>query len=363
MAALFADCFDHYAVADIATFWTQRMPSSNGDTSTITNVGRHSSNGFRFSTTSTNDATDRLAKVLVASGATAIVGYAIKCVNSFGGAGTSTTETGQASVLLSIRQGGTTQVWFRLNTNGTVSCYRGTTLLGTTSLALFQNTQHFIEFKVTVDNSSGVVQVRFDGITVLNLSSQDTQSTGSATWDELAIGAFNSDALGVGAQAVNTTIDDLYVCDGSGSDNNDFLGDVRVDAHFPNAAGNSSQWTRSTGSDQWATIDEAAANGDTDYNSSATVGHLDTLNFPALSPSGAAIKFVQAVVQASKTDAGAVGLKLATRISSTDYLGTEQGVPATYAFLRQIWGVSPATSSAWTESEFNAAEFGYQKSS
>ena len=43
-------------------------------------------------------------------------------------------------------------------------------------------------------------------------------------------------------------IDDLYICDGTGSaPHNTFLGDCRVDTLLPTADGTAQQWTPSTG--------------------------------------------------------------------------------------------------------------------
>ncbi len=87
------------------------------------------------------------------------------------------------------------------------------------------------------------------------------------------------------------------------------------------------------------------------------------MNFPNAPVTGADIHGIQIVAQIRKADAGAAGHKAVARIGSTNYLGTELGIPSTYAILREPMAVKPSDSTAWTESDFNAAEFGAKKSS
>lgn len=367
---LFLDSFDHYADADKASKWTQYVTSGtsagSADT-TIAAVGARSTNGLRMRT-STGIFTgcgslNCVPSTPAPSGATLIVGFRYRCVTAFNLQTVGTDPeafTAANSCLFACRLVGVTQWWVRVNTDGTLSVYRGTTLLGTTSSALTQNVYAYVEIKVLLHASAGTVDVRFNGFSVLALTGVNTQNAGSSVWNEFRFGPFTNASV---TNAKEWNIDDLYVADASGSAWNDFKGDTRVDATFPNAAGNTSNFTRSTGSDQSATIDEAAANGDTDYNSSAVISDKDTLNFPNAPVPGADIFGLQVVVQVRKTDAGAAGHKAVTRIAGTDYLGTEYGVPSAYAFIRQSWPVKPSDSTSWTESDFNSAEFGYAKSS
>lgn len=359
---LFLDSFDHYAFADITTKWTQ-SDGGSGDISTIAAVGRRSTNALQLAESSGNRVSIRMSLVPsmpAPSGATFISGMAFRCVSPFATERSNTdsenTGSGAAPVLWAIRSATSTLCWVRLNTNGTISVYRGTTLLGTSSAALSQNVYHFIECKIVLHASTGTVTLRIDGATVLSLTGQNT---GGTSWDEVRIGGTTSFTT----TATEWDIDDFYLADGSGSDGwADLMGDLRIDATFPNAAGSLSDFTRSTGSDQWATIDEASANGDTDYNSSGSIGDIDTLNFPNAPASGAPIRGIQLVVQARKEDAGAAGHKADVKISGVDYQGTERSPAETYSFLRECWGKNPANSSAWTDTVYNAAEFGYTKS-
>lgn len=354
MAGVFFDSCDHYATANIAEKWTQIHGSP-----TIEAVGRRGTNGMRFNLYSTGTGDDvRVTPFPVPSGDTCIVGYAFNHVSAFSDTQAGTVEDSGStavSTMLSIRQGAVTQVWFSVLGDGTIAVRRGTTLLGTSGFALTQNVFQYIEFKVKVHGSAGTVEVRVNTVPILVLTGLNTQGAGSGNWNEVKIGQF-------AFASPDVRIDDIYVLDGSGSSNNDFLGDVRIDAVFPNADGNSSQFTRSTGASQFATVDETAPNGDTDYNEAATSGLKDTLNYPNAPVAGANILAIQGDVYGKKTDSGGAGVKQITRISGVDYQGTEVGIGTAYNYQRQVWDVKPSDSTPWTDTDFNAAEFGYIKS-
>ena len=364
MAFLFADSFDHLATADILQKWTQTLPGAGAGSAPAINstAGRRGGNGLSLAVASnaTASKSQSLAVTLAPGNATAIVGFSF-ATTTLARLTVSATEA-SGNNICRFRDAGTTQVWFRLNTDGTITALRGTNILGTTTFALSAGTTYYLEFKVTVHSTAGVVVVRVDGDVKLSLpvaGSLNTQNTTNTSWNELVLGG------GYFSTSVDAFYyDDLYCLDGSGTTSNDFLGDVRIDAVFPNAVGNTSNWTRSTGADQWATIDEATSNGDTDYNSSATVNDKDTLNFPNAPAGGADIFAVQVNMLSRKTDAGSAGLKAVARISGVDYPGTEVFPSSSYSDRRQIWDLKPDGSAAvWTSADFNAAEFGYEKSS
>lgn len=362
MAFLFADSFDHYVTADILKKWTSLTGGVNPITS-IGAFGRRGTNGLKLSHAGNQWQTNAINITPVhpvPSGATCITGFAWATFDALANFDTSTSEGGDQACIFAVLTGTTVQCWFRINQNGTISAYRGTTLLGTSAQYVPYGGFSFLEFKVVLSTTVGTIQVRFNGVldTGLNLSGINNASAGTAVWDTARYGPFGS----TNYATADVRIDDLWLADGSGSNWNDFMGEIVATPMFPNADGFHSDFTRSTGATQYGTIDETTQNGDTDYNSSAVAGAIDTLNFAAMSPSGAPIKGVQLLVLAKKGDAGASAHKAMTRIAGVDYEGTEYGMYDSYFPMRQQWGVSPATGIPWTEAEFNAAEFGYKKS-
>lgn len=231
---------------------------------------------------------------------------------------------------------------------------RGTTsLLGTTSFVLSLGVFYYIEIKVLISDTVGTFEIRVDGSSKLALTSQDTRATGAGT-------TANQIRLGEDASPVNSltfTYDDLYVCDGAGSTNNNFLGDCRVDAYLPNGAGNSTQLTPSAGSN-YQCVDDTTPNDDTDYVEHATVGNKDTYACGNMSHTPSSIFGVQILANAKKDDAGARSLATVTRSGTTDFDGATAVLSTSYIYYSDIREVDPNTSAAWTKTNFDAAEFG-----
>ena len=237
---------------------------------------------------------------------------------------------------------------------GILFAWRGTTatVLGAPAGALTANAWNYVEVKVTISDTVGVVAVRLGGASVLNLTAQDTRNAGNATANIVQLGPGGS----MGALSLH--YDDIYILDATGTVNNDFLGDCKVEQLLPNGAGATTAWTPSAGSN-YTCVDDVPPNGDTDYVSSATAGQTDTYAYGDLSvATSGTVKAVQATASCRKDDAGARTLALVARPGSTDRVGATQSVLDTYSMLAQVWDQNPDTSTAWTVAAVNASSFG-----
>lgn len=257
---------------------------------------------------------------------------------------------------LDIYDAGTLQCFFHMNTDGTISGYRGNgTLLGTSAGVIPSGSYVYIEFKVTIHASAGVMAIRVNGVSFLNLTGKNTQMSGNATANKFVYYQNPSFAPGV-----TTDWHDFYVCDGTGSVNNDFLGDIRVDATFPNAAGTNSAWTPNSAVANYTTVDENPATDDTDYNSSSTAGNKDTYNYPAIPPSAGTVFGVVVQSTVRKDDAGSRTTRALVLQGGTVYNGATLGVGDTYAIQTEIFEQDPNTAAPWTVAGVNSAEYGLE---
>lgn len=362
MSLIFCDSFDHYVTADIAEKWNS---SSGGTPSTMTisaGTGGRASASLRFSinTGADSPALFLIPTIPTPSGATCVVGFRFKA--SALTLDTSTTEGTGTAVILSIRSAGATHVWFRLNPAGTMSVLRGTTVLATSTTAIATGVFYYMEFRVVISDTVGVVQYRVDGLldATLDISSQDTNSGGANTWDGLKIGQWSC--------ASGTPVldyDDLYLLDGvdstiTGAPNNDFLGDVRIDPLYGTADGNHQDSTPSTGTDQYAMVDETAPNDDTDYNTLTAAGK-DTFVMQNAPVSGASIFGVQINMHAKKADAGIATMRALARVAGTTYNASTVNPADGYLYKRGIFNGNPADGAAWETADIDAAEFGYER--
>lgn len=254
-----------------------------------------------------------------------------------------------------FRDGTTHQIAFAPNASGELNIYRGTTLIDTTTgLDLTTDEWVFLEFKVTIDNSSGSLEIIKNGsIEIYNDTGMDTQQTGNAYVDNIWFSVIASNK--------DVKFDDLYVLDTTGSKNNDFLGDIRVDAIRPNAEGTYTEFTPSAG-DNFENVDETyGPDEDTTYNSGTNVGDQDTYNLGALEDlGGTTIHGVKSQITVKKSDAGSREVKILTRSGTTDDLGSTITLATGYTTPTKIYEDNPDDAAAWEDSDVNALEVGVE---
>jgi len=341
MALKFIDGFDHYATADLTLKWNSIGVSTAIDAT----GGRRGSGALALDAGSS-----KYVQKTIAAVATAVVGFALKY-----------TGTPSQGYLVYFGDAGADQCGFRFNADGTVSFYRGTTLVATSSNSMSAGTWYYCEAKVLINNTTGTYEFRVNGTSTgwLAATGQNTRSTANNTTNGIY---FNARAANQSSQGINSTtvrIDDFYYLDTSGSaPNNDFLGDVRIDTVLPSGAGNTTQFTPSTGSN-YQCVDEASQNGDTDYVQDSTVNHKDTYAYADITHTPSAIYGVQVNMIAKKDDAGTRSVCSVVRSGGTDTDGATQALSAvSYSDLMEIIENDPNTAAAWTKTNLNAAEFG-----
>jgi hypothetical protein len=357
MALLFMDSFDHYATADLTTKWTAIALNGSGAALTIDPAsGRRSSAGLKATYSNAGIVASNVSKTLVPADANFIIGCAFRtdiAPSATNGSGIlAVYDTGTAQLTLMLLSD------FRLQVKrGDVS--GGTVLATQASATLSANTFAYIEFKGLIHPTAGTIDVRVNGVSVISASSLNTRNTANATWTAVQVGLQYSSNPGVSANECE--YDDLYVLDGTGSAPwNAFLGDCRVDARVPTAPGATTGWTPSAGSN-WQNVDDAAPNGDTDYNSAASTGVTDTFVVQDSPSVGATIYGIQHCLSVKKSDASICTVAPVVRHSAVDYVGSDISPSTSYAFGLLAQQINPGTSAQWTEASFNAAEFGYKR--
>jgi len=337
MAPLFGTGFDFYGSADALLIWT----AGNGPTASAASrwpTGQGADLGH----------SNTLNKTWGTNEATVVVGGAFLITNP--------TSLGD---FLELRDSTTVQVSLAVTATGQLAIYRGgfggTQLAATSAGYIAPNVWHFYELKTTINNTTGTYEVRVDGNSspILSGSGANTRQTANNYVNDLKI------AAATGGSGEHTYCDDIYLLNTSGGSNNDFLGDTRIEGRVPTGAGNYAQFTPSTGSN-WQNVDEVPANGDTDYNSTATVNNKDSFAHQSLSSLSGTIRWVNHWVLARKDDAGTRKVAPLFRISASDYVGTDDTLSTSYQYFGQVYENSPATSSAWAISEINNAELGYK---
>lgn len=152
-------------------------------------------------------------------------------------------------------------------------------------------------------------------------------------------------------------LDDFIVCTGDTTD----WGPQEVNT-LGATADVLAQWTRSTGATNFSNVDEALFNGDTDYNSSATVGQKDIFDYGNPPTTPASVLAVQVLTIARKEESAVRKIKDVIRIGATDYEGSEHDLAETYGNWKSTWVLNPATGIAFTPTELLALQGGYELS-
>lgn len=340
MSLLIIEGFDHYD----ETTWAGKAVFSNGTIKT--SGGRYLSGGCWAPDTDTNA---YASFALGGNHQEIIVGMAIYLEG---------TENGLSDTLLSFPStGGTVQGQLHVGSSNVLYVTRGTsTILGTGSTPLAIETWYYIEIRYKVDDSAGEVEVKINGISEINLSSQDTRNDASYN----SIASFRLLGGRYFQSGKGTRVDDLYALETASSPNDDFLGDCRVDTLAVNADGTTNQWTPSAGNN-YENVDDDPPDGDTTYNETDTDGHVDLFDHVDLSQT-TSVFGVQVAAYLEKTDAANIFVRLGTRSGGSNYWGSAQGAGASYQHLMQMFETDPATGSAWTRTGVNNAEFGIKRS-
>ena len=238
------------------------------------------------------------------------------------------------------------------NVRGGIDVWRGgTTLIASSPDNVWSyNAWNYIEVHLTVADSGGRVRVRLNGSStnVIDFTG-DTRNGGTST----NLDAFMLATLGAGAPT--SYWDDLYVCDATGTRNNTFLGDIKVQTLFPTGPGATTGLTSSGGAN-WAAVDEAPPSG-TDYVFGSGSGK-DTYAVTDLVSGTSAVLGVRNTAYWRKTDTSVSLMRHILRVGTTDYAGTSVSLVATTQPHSDMLDASPATSSAWTVSEVNGMEIG-----
>lgn len=269
--------------------------------------------------------------------ATSVFGMAVKLLD---------TPASPYSQLIALYDGATEGMNFQFNQDGTISAYRASTLLGTSTNAMALNTWYYFEAKVLTHNSSGTVDIHVNGASWLSLSGVDTQEGANAYHT----------AFRIGAVEVRTQFDDIYFLDTAGTLNNDFLGNRKVEVIRPSAAGDSTDWTPDAG-DNYDRVNEAELDEDTSYVETDTTTDKDLYAYGNLVNMNE-VDGIQIMTEV-KVTAGDMDLHSVIKSSSTESDGTGDTIISTdYVTSRRLEELNPHTSLAWTPGEIDAAQFG-----
>lgn len=212
---------------------------------------------------------------------------------------------------------------------------------------------NYFEIRVLAgtNNSNGELEMYLNGQQVVNETGVDTFAN---SYSGIQSFYFN------GNNHFNYILDDIYVINTSGTNNNTFLGDISIEALLPNAAGTTTDWSVTGAATNHEATDDNPFDDDTSYVSSSTTTDTDTYSFDNLTNITQGIVGVQMLPNGKKQGTGTREIAPVIRSGTTDYDQTSFNLATSYDYYPTIAEQDPDTGSAWTASGINGAEFGYK---
>jgi hypothetical protein len=246
-------------------------------------------------------------------------------------------------------------VYFRQNgsmiiTNGP---YNGTVIAGPTApWFTAPNQWHHFQFKITINNTIGRVELRQDGHTSDDYDSGAVLNTRNGSTNNYCNNIIFNQPVDN-----STQLDDFYLFNDQGAAPNTWQGDVRAVQLMPNSD-SSITWTRSTGTSNFSCVDEPAETADTDYVSTLTINNVDQYGTTALATTPNAIIGIVTKALVRMDDVGPHSIK--TRLTSNAVIGDSStlSLSNTYQWLWTNYSIDPSGGLAWTAARVNAATIG-----
>lgn len=242
------------------------------------------------------------------------------------------------------------KVDFLVEPNGSLSAYNnngsGTlSLIATTgSPVMAPNSWFHYEFKLNA--TTGAFEVRIEGFEVLT-------GTATALGGNIAILGMSSRQAGNTNPAANY-MKDFIVWDGTGSQNNNFIGTVAVYMLMPNTDVTNG-WALSTGTSWYQLVDEETPD-DTDYVSADdTLPAACVMGFEDLPSDIVAVRAIETLVRAKKTDGGDAQLNVSLVSNAVETAGTDHPLTTAYKYWLDISELDPDTAATWDPIAVNDA--------
>ncbi len=222
------------------------------------------------------------------------------------------------------------------------------TQLGASAQCLTANAYHHIESFVGIDAATGFVEVRVNGVTVLNLTNVNTDPTGAGEVSQIA---FHNP--GINGVCV-LDLDDVHAWDtAAGEGPTSFAGNASVFNRPMIQDTATADWSLSAGSDGYALL---ADNSDATYIEAVNVGDRSSFVAGPLPADVVAVIYQQLNWRAVKTAAG--DCSVAPSFVSG---GSETVTPAFPLTTVETWrwgivGDDPDTAAPWTPAAVDASQ-------
>jgi hypothetical protein len=238
-----------------------------------------------------------------------------------------------------------TQLTVEVNSTGTMTVKRGSTVLATTAAPVITAAGWYhIEMKAFFDQTAGTFELRVNGVPKIDLDTIDTVDTSLIECSQVVLTYYDSG---------DAYFKDFIIWDGNGTANNDFIGDVQIVSLIP-VSDNSLNWTTSTGATGYNLIDESIPD-DADYvYADDTLPAASVFNLSDLDEDVVSVKGLMSFVRMMKTDGGTAQVQVGLVSGSSTDLGADRAITVAETYWMDSSELDPDTAAAWTPIAVNA---------
>lgn len=338
MALLFFEGFDKYGTA--AQMLQQANYGSSSSPSIVTTTPRTgraclemwNGQNIRFN--------------VVPAGNTLIVGAGVFFVGSANGS--------QFPIQLWASNAGRANISLATSPSGQLQLRRDATILWANTDVEPAGTWLHYELKAVLDHTAnGALTLRRNGQILVALTGIPTKIAATDQVDALRA----VENLG---SSQRTRLDDIYICDGTGTANNDFLGQRRVRTLLPNAD-LQTDWIPTPAGSNATRVGEEAADDDASYVAAAAAGPVDRYGLQDLPASVATVSGVRLSYRVRKQDAVPAETRCFIQSGAAVAQGPDDAPDVTYRYFSALFPTDPATGAAWTPTAVNALSTGIQR--
>lgn len=262
-----------------------------------------------------------------------------------------TSAPARCRIINFLDAGGGTIVFVRVEQNGALTVHG---LVGSTMTQLFDSVNPIVQpnsfnhCELVHDTVTGEGDVYINGILRASY-------TGVNTGISMVFAAFtNQDSAGA---ITNMWVKDLYIWDGTGSQNNSVAGTVIVRRFKPTDDVTLGGWSPSTGLTGFNLLSKDAPNDTTYLSADDSPPAPMSFNLENLPPDVTSVRAVFSVVRARKVDGGDANLQNALSPNGTDWdSGADRPITSAFAYYFDVSELDPEVAAPWAPLAFDGAQ-------
>jgi hypothetical protein len=264
------------------------------------------------------------------------------------------TDTSRRPVFAMFRDvNNVTLTYVTVDPSGYIHVYNynnGSPLLIATSSApiLITNAWRHMETKIVFSATAGSVQIKLEGVTVINVTGIITSWNGNLG-QNVGPGYIRS----IGSIGPNFYVKDMIIWDNSAGVVTDFIGTCRVVKIIPDSDV-SLNWTPSSGTTGYNKINESGPDDDTGYITAGSPAPAPAeFTLSDLPVTTTAVRGVMAIHRSRKTDGGDGNIQLSLVSGANTGNGTDRPITTAYTYWTDMYEQDPGGTN-WSKALVNA---------